>query len=90
MFEKCSFVDFGGGDWCRRLLSDCAVAGEAKALHNHLLCCLPNLHAAFWPDNPADKPTSSAIARLLVSFLSLSVSLQVASRGTHPIWSTLE
>ncbi len=44
--EKCSFVDFGGGDWCRRPLSDIVVVGEAKTLHNHLLCCLPNLHAA--------------------------------------------
>jgi len=67
--EKCSFVDFGGGDWWRRPLSGLAVAGEPKALHNRLLCCLPNLHAGFCPENPADKPTRSAAARLLVSFL---------------------
>ena len=62
--EKYMIVDFGGGDWYRRPLSNRAVAGEANALHNHLLCCLPNLHAAFWPGNPADKPTRSAGAPL--------------------------
>ena len=35
-------------------------ASPLITLHNHLLCCLPNLHAAFWPENPADKPTRSA------------------------------
>jgi hypothetical protein len=86
---KCSFVDFGVGDWCRPPWSGLAVAGEPKALHNHLLSCLPNLHAAFWPENPADKLTRSAAARLLVSFFRVSVSLQVVSRGTHDILSTL-
>jgi hypothetical protein len=88
--EECSFVDFGGGGWYRRPWSGLAVAGEPKALHNHLLCCLPNLHAAFWPGNPADKLTRSAAARLLVSFFSVSVRLQVVSRGTHAMWTTLE
>ncbi len=32
---------------CRRSLSGVAVAGEPKALHNRLLCCLPNLHTGF-------------------------------------------
>jgi hypothetical protein len=50
------------------------VAGERKALHNHLLCCLPNLPAAFWQGNHADKLTRSAAARLLVSFFRVSVS----------------
>jgi hypothetical protein len=88
--EKCSFVDFGGGDWCTRPWSGLAVAGEPKALHNHLLCCLPDLHAAFWPENPADKLTRSAAALLLVIFFRVSVSLEVVSRGTHDILSTLE
>ena len=66
--EKCSFVDFGGGVWYRRPWSGLAVAGEPKALHNHLLCCLPNLHAAFWPGNPADKLTRSAAARLFSNY----------------------
>jgi len=88
--EKCSFVDFAGGDWCTRPWSGLAVAGEPKALHNQLLCCLPNLHAAFWPGNPADKVTRSAAARLLVSFFRVSVSLEVVSRGTHEILRTLE
>ena len=88
--EKCSVVDFRGGDWCRRPWSGLAVAGEPKALHNHLLCCLPNLHVAFWPGNPADKLTRSAAALLLVIFFTVSVSLEVVSRGTHDIFSTLE
>ena len=73
-----------------RALEGLAVAGEPKAQHNHVLCCLPNLHAAFWPGNPADKLTRSAAARLLVSFFTVSVSLEVVSRGTHDIFSTLE
>jgi hypothetical protein len=88
--EKCSFVDFWGGDWCTRSWSDLAVAGEPKVLYNHLLCCSPNLHAAFCPENPADKLTGSAAARLLVSFFRVSVTLEVVSRGTHDILSTLE
>jgi len=56
-------------------LSGLAVAGEPKALHNRLLCCLTNLHTGFCPENPADKPTRSASARLLVRFFLLRVSL---------------
>jgi hypothetical protein len=66
--EKCSFVDFGGGDWCGRPWTGLVVAGEPKVLHNRLLLCLPNLHAAFWQETPADKLTRSAVARLLVNF----------------------
>ena len=77
--EKCMIVDFGGGEWCRRPLSSRAVAGEAKALNNHLLCCLPNLHAAFWPGNPADKLTRSVTDRLLVIFFRVSVLDDISS-----------
>jgi hypothetical protein len=34
--------------------SGLVVGCEPKALHMHLLGCLPNLHAAFWPGKPAD------------------------------------
>jgi hypothetical protein len=70
-------------------LSGLPVVGEVKEMHKYFLCCLPNLHAVFWSGKTADKLTRSAVARLLVSFLRLSVSLQ-DSRGTHPIWNTLE
>jgi len=51
-------------------LSGLAVAGEPKALHNHLPCCLPNLHAAFWPGNhhyPAIGAVFSNGAKLIFS-----------------------
>jgi hypothetical protein len=55
--EKFTFVDFGGGDRCRRHLIDLTVTGEVKTLYNCFLCCLTNLHAVFSPGNPVDKPT---------------------------------
>ena len=55
--EKFTFVDFGGGDRCRRHLIDLTVTGEVKTLYNYFLCCLTNLHAVFSPGNPVDKPT---------------------------------
>ncbi len=55
--EKFTFVDFGGGDRCRRHLIDLTVTGEVKTLYNCFLCCLTNLHAVFSPGNPAVKPT---------------------------------
>ena len=54
--EKFTFVDFGGGDRCRRHLIDLTVTGEVKTLYNYFLCCLTNLHAVFSPGNPVDKP----------------------------------
>ncbi len=50
--ENCRFVDFGGGDWCRRSLNGIAVTGEAKALHNHVIGCLSNLHAGSGQETP--------------------------------------
>ena len=50
---------------CRRPWSGLAVAGEPTALHNHLLRCLSNLHAAVGPRNLAHKLTRSAAARLV-------------------------
>ena len=55
--EKFTFVDFGGGDRCRRHLIDLTVTGEVKTLYNYFLCCLTNLYAVFSPGNPVDKPT---------------------------------
>ena len=55
--EKFTFVDFGGGDRCRRHLIDLTVTGEVKTLYNYFLCCLTNLHVFFSPGNPVDKPT---------------------------------
>ena len=55
--EKFTFVDFGGGDRCRRHLIDLTVTGEVKTLYNYFLCCLTNLHTVFSPGNPVDKPT---------------------------------
>ncbi len=72
-----------GGCACER--SGLAVAGEPTVLQNHFLCCLSNLHAAFWTGNPAQKLTRSVAVRLLVSFFRVSASLEVVSRGTHPI-----
>ncbi len=61
-FLKSTCTDFvdGGRSW-----SGLAVAGEPAALHNHLRSCLPNMHAAVWPINPAHKLTRSAAARFL-------------------------
>jgi hypothetical protein len=62
---KSTCTDFGGVGWCRRSWRGQTVTGEPTALHNHLLRCLPTLHAAVWPKNPAHKLTRSAAARLL-------------------------
>jgi len=50
---------------CRRPWSGLAVAGEPTALHNHLLRCLSDLHAAVGPRNLAHKLTRSAAAELV-------------------------
>jgi hypothetical protein len=91
--EKYNFLDFGGGDWCSRPWSGLTVAGEPKALYNHLLCCLTNLHAAFWLGNPSDKLTRSVTDRLLVIFFRVSVLDDISSTleedltPSHVLWS---
>ncbi len=55
--EKFTFVDFGGGDRCRRHLSDLTVTGEVKTLDKYFLCFKPNLYTVFWPGKSVDKPT---------------------------------
>ena len=97
--EKCSFVDFGKGDWCRRPWSGLAVAGDpnSKRCTQHLALLFAYPTRGFLArkprrarPTPADKLTRSAAARLLVSFFRVSVSLEVVSRGAHEILSTLE
>ncbi len=50
---------------CRRPWSGLPVVGESTAMHNHLLRCLSDLHAAVGPRNLVHKLTRSAAGELV-------------------------
>jgi hypothetical protein len=67
--EKCSFVDFGGGDWCSRPLSGLPVAGEAKARHNNFLCCLRSVEVRSVPGCPVGNAIDIIMATINTTLL---------------------